>query len=62
MQKIILVTLASIWILSLTALVAAMVNLFPDNPLKNHRMVVGLGFIVVTQMVRRAYRNLPKAE
>ena len=62
MRTAVLITFALIWILSLIVLAAALIDLFPDNPLKEYRLVVGLGFFVVTQLVRKAYRHLNRVE
>jgi hypothetical protein len=36
----------------------AFTNLFPDNSLKEYRLVIGLGFICVSGFIGTAYKKL----
>jgi uncharacterized protein YybS (DUF2232 family) len=62
MKKITLIASLIIWILSLTVLIIALTDLFPDNIFKNYRLVVGLGFLIITGFIRIAYQKLIKTE
>ncbi|WP_242919607.1 hypothetical protein [Pontibacter liquoris] len=62
MKKITLVALALFWMLSLTLLIIALTDLFPDNILKNYRVLIGTGFLAVTGFIRIAYQKLIKTE
>ena len=62
MKKITLIALAITWILSLTVLIIALTDLFPDNIFKNYRLVVGFGFLTITALIRIAYKKLIKTE
>ncbi len=60
MKKITLIILALVWISSLIILIVALTDIFPDNPFKEYRLIVGIGFIVITGFIRIAYRQLLK--
>jgi hypothetical protein len=45
------------WMLSLIILVLSLTNLFPDNPFKAYRLIIGIGFISLTGFMRKAYRS-----
>ncbi len=62
MKKITLIALAIIWILSLTVLIIALTDLFPDNIFRNYRLVAGIGFLAITGIIRIAYKKLIKTE
>ena len=62
MKKITLIALAITWILSLTVLIIALTDLFPDNIFKNYRLVVGFGFLIITALIRITYKKLIKTE
>ena len=60
MKKFTLITLAIIWILSLTFLIIVLTGLFPGNIFNNYRLVVGFGFIAMSGFIGMAYRRLLK--
>jgi len=62
MNKIILTLFILIWIFSLFILVISLTNLFPNNPFKEYRFIVGLGFIIITWLLKYAYKKLAKPE
>ena len=60
MKKITLIALSITWILSLTVLIIALTDIFPDNIFKNYRLVVGIGFLSIIGLIRIAYKKLIK--
>ena len=55
-----MIILALIWISSLIILIAALTDILPENPLKEYRLIVGVGFIAMTGFLGMAYRNIMK--
>ena len=62
MKKLAFGAIALIWISSLIALAAALTGLFPDNQLKKYPIIVGFGFVLVTRLLMKGYRNLIKEQ
>lgn len=62
MKKIILIVLALIWISSLIILIVSLTDIFPNNPFKEYRIIVGMGFIAMSRFLRINYRRLLKAK
>jgi hypothetical protein len=60
MKKIALITLALIWISSLIILIIALTDLYPNNPFKEYRLSVGIGFIAITGFLKIAYKQIFK--
>ena len=42
------------------ALVIALTNIWPDNPLKEHRLLIGIAFIVFGGLMRQALKRKSK--
>lgn len=62
MKKPILIILILIWISSLLTLIIALTDLIPNNPLQEFRLIVGLGFITLSGLIRIAWRKLLKTK
>jgi hypothetical protein len=60
MKKTILIVLALIWISCLIILIIALTDIVPNNPFKDYRYIVGIGFIAISGFIRMAYRRLFK--
>jgi hypothetical protein len=60
MKRIFLISSILAWIVSLIALIIALTNLIPDNPLKEHSLIIGLGFICVSGFIGVVFKNLGK--
>lgn len=58
MNKYILILLALVWIAALAVLIISYTNLVPDNPFVEYRLIVGIGFIVLTGFIRIVYKRL----
>ena len=58
MKKIILISLALIWIVSLSILVIALTDLIPNNIFKEDKFIIGIGFISITGFIKIAYNRL----
>lgn len=57
MKKIALITIATGWILSLIVLAIALTNIYPINVLSTNRMIVGIGFLTISWLLKSAYRK-----
>jgi len=60
MKRTVLIVLALIWILSLIILIIALIDLVPNNPVKDYRLIVGIIFLAMTGFIKIAYRKLLK--
>jgi hypothetical protein len=60
MKKITITTLVLVWILSLTVLIVALTEIYPDNIFKDYRLLVGVGFILITGLLRIAIKKVVK--
>ena len=60
MKKIAMITLGLIWISCLIILIVALTDLYPNNPFKEYRLIVGIGFIAITGFLRIAYKQIYK--
>ena len=58
MKKVILISLALIWILSLSILVIALTDLIPKNIFKEYKFIISIGFISITWFIRIDYNRL----
>ncbi len=58
MKKVILISLALIWIISLSILVIALTDLIPNNIFKEYKFIIGIGFITITGFIKIAYNKL----
>lgn len=62
MKKITLIILALIWVSSLIILIVALTNLFTNNPFKEYRFIIGIGFLAITGFIGKAYQQLFKVK
>lgn len=62
MKNILLTVLALIWIACLIILIAALTDLFPNLPFKEHALFVGIGFLAISGFLKKAYHKLVKTE
>jgi len=60
MKRTVLIVLALIWILSLIILIIALIDLVPNNSVKDYRLIVGIIFLAMTGFIKIAYRKLLK--
>ena len=60
MKRTVLIVLALIWILSLIILIIALIDLVPNNSVKDYRLIVGIIFLAMTGFIKMAYRKLLK--
>lgn len=60
MKTTLLILLALIWVSGLCLLVVALTDLYPSNPLKEHAFVIGIGFIALNGIIRKACAVLRK--
>ena len=58
MKKSILILLVVVWIAALAVLIIALTNQHPDNSFVEYRLIVGIGFIVLTGFIRMVYKRL----
>lgn len=50
-----------IWAAALVVLIKAMVDGSAENPLREYRLVIGIGFIAITGFLRIVYRKTIKS-
>lgn len=60
MKKIGMIVLAFIWIASLIVLIIALTDLVPNNPFKDYRFLVGIGFLSISVFIGKVYQKLVK--
>lgn len=60
MKGFILIIIALIWISSLAILVISLTDLYPENLFKEHRLIVGIGFITITGLLKPMYNSIIK--
>ncbi len=58
MKKFILIIIALFWILSLAVLIISLTDFFPENILKEHRLIIGIGFITITGLLKPIYNSV----
>ncbi|HEY3369234.1 MAG TPA: hypothetical protein VGK10_00220 [Prolixibacteraceae bacterium] len=61
-KKIIWIAAILLWLLSLVLLTIALTDLIPNNPLKEYRLIIGIGFITISGFIRNALKKLAKQE
>ena len=44
-------------LLNFLALIIALTNIIPDNPLKDYRLIIGISFIAIGGFVREKYKR-----
>jgi hypothetical protein len=57
MKKIFWITAPIVWVFSLIIMTIALTNKNTGNVLVQNRLVVGLGFIVISGIIREIYRR-----
>ncbi|RAJ26693.1 hypothetical protein LX77_00948 [Gelidibacter algens] len=57
MKKIILIIIALVWISALIILIISLTDIYPNTIFKEHRSVVGIGFIVVSGLLKLIYNS-----
>lgn len=57
MKKLTKVVLVIIWTLSLAFLVIALTDIYPDNIFKDYKLLVGIGFIMITGLISVAFKK-----
>lgn len=55
MKKIILIIIALVWVLALIILIISLTDLYPNTIFKDYRSIIGIGFIVVSGLVKLIY-------
>ena len=60
MKKIFILIIALLWISSLVLLIIALTNIVPNNPFKEYRLVIGIGFMAITRFLGKGYNALIK--
>lgn len=60
MKKIFILIIALLWISSLVLLIIALTNIVPNNPFKEYRLVIGIGFMAITGFLGKGYNALIK--
>jgi len=45
-----------VWCAFLTLLIISLTNILDPNPLKEYRILIGIGFLAVSGLLRRFYR------
>ena len=61
MKKIALISLVTIWIIALIILIISLTDVLPDSPLKEYRLVSGLGFIAVSGFIPFLWKRIVKS-
>ena len=61
MKKLTKVVLVIVWTLSLAFLIIALTDIYPDNIFKEYKLLVGVGFILITGLIRVAFKKIIKA-
>jgi hypothetical protein len=57
MNKLFWISAPLIWIISLVILIIALTNIFPDNQLKQYRLIIGLGFVCISGFIGILYKK-----
>lgn len=60
MKRFVLIIIALFWILSLAVLIISLTDLYPENILKENRLIIGIGFITVTRLLKPIYNLVIK--
>lgn len=58
MKKILLVSIAFIWIGCLTILIIALTDLYPNNIFQEYQLLVGIAFISITGFLRIIFNKI----
>ncbi|WP_139249740.1 hypothetical protein [Mariniphaga anaerophila] len=57
MKNTALIIIVFIWVFSLLLLIIALTNVIPGNPLQEYKLIVGIGFILITSGLKFAYNK-----
>ena len=60
MKKIAIIIIVVMWIASLAILIIALTNIVQNNPFKEYRLIIGIGFIAITRFLGKAYNQVIK--
>ncbi len=60
MRNIVLIVLVLIWILCLIILIVGLTNLVPNSIFKDYRLVVGIGFIFVSGLLKTIWSKFSR--
>jgi hypothetical protein len=60
MKKLFWILAPLILIIGIVILVIALTNTSPENPIKEYRLVIGIGFLCIAGLARIAYKKLYK--
>ena len=60
MTKITWIIALLVWIFGLIILIIALTNLIPNNPFKEYRLIIGLGFLVISGFIGNLYKKQKK--
>tara|TARA_R110001592_G_scaffold233310_1_gene490908 strand:+ start:107 stop:286 length:180 start_codon:yes stop_codon:yes gene_type:complete len=55
-----LIIIALFWISSLAILIISLTDFYPENIFKEHRLIVGIGFITITGLLKPIYSSVVK--
>lgn len=58
MKKIILIIIALVWISALFILIISLTDLYPNTVFREHRSIVGIGFIIVSGLLKLIYNSV----
>jgi hypothetical protein len=58
MTKLFWISAPLIWITGLILIIIALTNIIPENPLKQYRLIIVLGFFCVSGFIRIFYKKL----
>ena len=60
MAKLVLFITIGIWIISLFLLIIVVSDIDPENPFKEYRIIIGIGFFIISGLTIYLYRRLKK--
>ncbi len=60
MAKLVLFITIGIWIISLFLLIIVVSDIDPGNPFKAYRVIIGIGFFIISALTGYLYRRLKK--
>ena len=58
MKKIFWILSAFIVVAGIIILAIALTNNSPENPFKDYRLIIGIGFLAITGLIRIGYKRL----
>ncbi len=59
-NPIIIIALAIVWIAGLIILIISLTDLYPNNPFKEYRIIVGFGFLALSGLIKSTYKSIIK--